>query len=203
MSSRRINCTECKFHLIFVIHHSSFIIALIIRPATLSDAAVLTDLAATTMREAFGPPYNPAELVDEYIESAISQPILEVELADVRSTFFLAETDDGTPIGYAKLRRQRPPRQMPAPHRQNAVEIQRIYLLQTQVGQGQGRMLMQHCLDWARTQSFGTVWLGVWERNERALAFYRKLGFERFGYHYFQFGSERQRDFWLQKQLIG
>ena len=60
---------------------------------------------------------------------------------------------------------------------------------------------MDHCLQWAQLAGYRAVWLGVWERNERALAFYRKMGFERFGFHYFQFGSERQRDFWLQKAL--
>ena len=155
------------------------------------------------MREAFGPPHNPADLVEEYIQSAISIPILETELADPRSTFFLATLPDGTPIGYAKLRRHSPPRQMPTPYRRAgvAIEIQRIYLLNSQVGQGQGRKLMQHCLDWAYLQGYSAVWLGVWERNERALAFYRKLGFSTFGFHYFQFGSEKQRDFWLLKPL--
>lgn len=155
------------------------------------------------MREAFGPPHNPAELVEEYIQSAITTPILETELVDPRSIFFLATLPDNTPIGYAKLRWHKPPRQMPAPYRKAglAVEIQRIYLLNSQVGQGQGRALMQHCLDWAGGQGYQAVWLGVWERNERALAFYKKLGFSRFGFHYFQFGTERQRDFWLLKQL--
>jgi ribosomal protein S18 acetylase RimI-like enzyme len=176
---------------------------LFIRPATSADASVLTDLSATTMREAFGPPHNPAELVEEYIQSAISIPTIEAELADLRSTFFLATLPDGAPIGYAKLRRHSPPRQIPVPYRKVglAIEIQRIYLLNSQVGQGQGRQLMQYCLDWARSQGYQAAWLGVWERNERALTFYKKLGFEKFGFHYFQFGSERQRDFWLLKQL--
>ncbi|UFH55798.1 GNAT family N-acetyltransferase [Spirosoma sp. KNUC1025] len=177
---------------------------MIIRLATVSDAEQLTELAATTMREAFGPPYNPAELVEEYVQSAITLPLLETELADSRSTFFLASLPNGTPIGYAKLRRATPPRRMPEPYRRasNAIEIQRIYILQAYIGQGQGRQLMEYCLDWARKQGYGAVWLGVWDRNQRALAFYEKMGFTRFGYHYFQFGSERQRDFWLQKQLI-
>lgn len=172
-----------------------------IRPATTADAALLTDLAAKTMREAFGPPHNPAELVDEYIQSAITQPILETELANPRSWFFVLETDDGTPIGYAKLRRHAPPRQMPQPYRANAIEIQRIYLLQNQTGRGQGRLLMNFCLDWARSAGYDAVWLGVWERNESARSFYQKIGFLPFGYHYFRFGSERQRDYWLFKQL--
>ncbi len=156
------------------------------------------------MREAFGPPHNPAERVDEYITSAITVPQLEAELTDANAQFFVLETDDGELVGYAKMRRARPPRRMPAPYRQKdrAVEIQRIYLRQSQIGQGQGRVLMQHCFDWARQQGYAAVWLGVWERNERALAFYRRYGFEQFGFHYFQFGSERQRDLWLYKSLV-
>lgn len=169
-----------------------------IRPATFSDAAAITELAITTMREAFGPPHNPAELVEEYVQSAMSVPIMEAELADHRSTFFLLESGDGEPVGYAKLRKHAPPRKMAD---RNAIEIQRIYLLQNQIGQGQGRMLMQHCLDWSRNQGYTSVWLGVWERNARAMAFYEKIGFRKFGFHYFQFGTERQRDFWLEKQL--
>lgn len=169
-----------------------------IRHAAVNDAALLTDLAITTLREAFGPPHNPEHLVDEYIQSAINERILEAELLDPRSTFFLMTSAEGTPVGYAKLRRHAPPRRL---IQRNAIEIQRLYLLQTHIGQGQGRQLMQYCLDWAQQQGYAAVWLGVWERNERAIAFYKKLGFERFGFHYFQFGSERQRDFWLQKQL--
>ncbi|GAB2557442.1 GNAT family N-acetyltransferase [Spirosoma aerophilum] len=169
-----------------------------IRLATPADAAVITELSAVTMREAFGPPYNPADLVDEYIESAITVPILETELADARSTFFLLVSSDDRPIGFAKLRKHTPPRRMKI---RNAIEIQRIYLLASQIGQGQGRALLNHCLDWSKEQGYEAVWLGVWERNERAQLFYKKMGFERFGFHYFQFGSERQRDYWLQKQL--
>jgi ribosomal protein S18 acetylase RimI-like enzyme len=166
-----------------------------------ADAALLTHLSATTMREAFGPPHNPADLVEEYIQSAITEPQLASELADPKAWFFIAESPDQTPVGYLKLRRHTPPRRMPQPHRQNAVEIQRIYLLQSQTGQGQGKQLMNVCLDWAHTAGYKAVWLGVWERNQRALSFYQKMGFTRFGFHYFLFGSERQRDFWLYKVL--
>lgn len=156
-----------------------------------------------TTREAFGPPHNSAQLVEEYIRSAFTLPRTEAELADARSTFFLLETGDGTPVGYAKMHRHAPPRQMPKPYRRvgTAIEIERIYLLNEHIGRGQGQRLMNHCLGWARARNYAAAWLGVWERNERALAFYQKMGFVRFGFHYFQFGSERQRDFWLQKQL--
>lgn len=174
-----------------------------IRTATLSDAPGLTTLAATTLREAFGPPHNPADVVEDYVQSAITLPILETELADPNARFFVLEDDNGRSVGYAKMRRAKPPRRMPESYRRagRAVELQRIYLLASQTGRGYGARLMQHCLEWARTAGYQAVWLGVWEHNSAALAFYYKMGFEQFGYHYFQFGPERQRDFWLLKSL--
>jgi len=181
---------------------SSFIILLNIRTATVADAALLTDLSIVTVREAFGPPHNPVELVEEYTESAFSVAQMTAELSDPRSVFFLLE-QNGLAIGYAKMRWTKPPRQLPAVYRRTGavVEIQRIYLLAAYTGQGQGRLAMDHCLAWARQGSYRAVWLGVWERNERALTFYRKAGFERVGFHYFMFGSERQRDYWMLKPL--
>ena len=155
-----------------------------------------------TMRQAFGPPHNPAELVEEYIESAFTVAQLTLELSDARSAFFLLE-EGGNLIGYAKMRRTKPPRQLPNPYRKPgvAIEIQRIYLLAEHTGRGQGRLLMNYCLDWACQRQYRAVWLGVWERNKRALSFYQKVGFERVGFHYFVFGAERQRDYWLLKPL--
>ncbi|WP_345269992.1 GNAT family N-acetyltransferase [Nibrella viscosa] len=169
-----------------------------IRHATIEDAEVLTGLAIDTMQESFGPPHNPAELVDAYIQDTYSVPILRQELADPRSTYLLLETPAGESLGYARLYRHAPPRRM---RERRALEIQRIYLRQACLGQGLGRQLMNYCLEQARVEGYKAVWLGVWERNQRALAFYRKIGFEPFGWHYFQFGPERQRDYWLHKSL--
>jgi ribosomal protein S18 acetylase RimI-like enzyme len=53
---------------------------------------------------------------------------------------------------------------------------------------------MRAVLETVRTVGSDRIWLGVWERNGRALAFYRKFGFEVFGDHVFQFGRDPQRD---------
>lgn len=169
-----------------------------IREATLADSETVTQLAQTTMRAAFGPPYNPAEVVDAYIQSAITQPILEQELTDKRALFFLLIDADGQAIGYAKLRQGKPPRRL---RDRPAIELQRLYLLPLTIGKGWGQQLIQHCLDWAQLHGYRAVWLGVWERNERAIAFYKRSGFKPCGYHFFQFGAERQRDYWLYKLL--
>lgn len=166
--------------------------------AKLTDLEALTSLSATTMREAFGPPHNPIEWVDAYIAEAFTQPILQQELANPRARFFVVQTDEGELVGYAKVRRKAPPRRMAE---RNALEIQRIYLLQRAVGSGLGRQLMDHCLVYAQQNGYRAVYLGVWERNERAKQFYTRLGFKPFGWHVFQFGPDRQRDIWMQKAL--
>lgn len=169
-----------------------------IRLAIPADAQTLTDLGAVTAREAFGPPHNPAEVVEDYIRTDFTVAMLAEELGDPKAVFFVVEDADGQAVGYAKLRRRTPPPQI---RQRPAIEIQRIYLLNRVIGQGLGRQLMEYCLTFARADGYVTVWLGVWERNLAALNFYARMGFSRVGWHYFQFGTERQRDFWLQKQL--
>jgi ribosomal protein S18 acetylase RimI-like enzyme len=46
----------------------------------------------------------------------------------------------------------------------------------------------------ARDLGGRTLWLGVWERNPRAIAFYTKCGFVDVGAHAFFFGTEEQSD---------
>ena len=169
-----------------------------IRLATLADTESLAELSAITMREAFGPPHNPIDVVDAYIAEHLVLSRLQQELVDRRSTFLLMNTPEGEAIGYAKLRRHAPPRRMPE---RRAIEIQRIYLRQSQTSQGMGRLLIDHCLKRATQEGYKAAWLGVWERNERAIAFYHKIGFVPFGWHYFQFGPDRQRDIWMSKLL--
>ncbi|KAA9349657.1 GNAT family N-acetyltransferase [Larkinella humicola] len=169
-----------------------------IRTATLEDAVALTDLAIRTMREAFGPPHNPAELVEAYIQEAFSVEQTRQELLDSQATFLVSISPEQEVVGYAKLRRNRPPRQLKGQH---AIEIQRLYVLDSQIGNGLGRQLMENCLDRARREGYQVLWLGVWERNKRAIGFYERMGFQQCGWHYFQFGHERQRDYWMKKEV--
>ena len=52
----------------------------------------------------------------------------------------------------------------------------------------------------AKEQEKSSVWLGVWEKNDAALNFYKKLGFEAVGEHVFQLGDDPQRDIIMQKK---
>jgi ribosomal protein S18 acetylase RimI-like enzyme len=53
---------------------------------------------------------------------------------------------------------------------------------------------MAAALGAARELGARTVWLGVWERNPRGIAFYEKCGFRHLGAADFWVGSDRQND---------
>ena len=64
-----------------------------------------------------------------------------------------------------------------------------------------GASLLQHCLDYGRKNGFDILWLGVWEKNEHAITFYKRWGFQGFGAHEFLLGQDRQRDILMKKSL--
>jgi ribosomal protein S18 acetylase RimI-like enzyme len=63
--------------------------------------------------------------------------------------------------------------------------------------------LMTAALAAAVERGAETIWLGVWERNPRAIAFYRKWGFEDVGSHDFLLGNDRQIDRLMVRAVIG
>jgi ribosomal protein S18 acetylase RimI-like enzyme len=81
------------------------------------------------------------------------------------------------------------------------VKLVRIYAGKARIGKGMGTALMRACLDEAASRGCDTIWLGVWERNERAQEFYRKWGFEEAGTQAFQLGAEMQTDLLMQKTV--
>jgi ribosomal protein S18 acetylase RimI-like enzyme len=83
----------------------------------------------------------------------------------------------------------------------NPVELVRLYVSREWLGRGIGEQLMRACIDVARQLGHETLWLGVWEHNGRAQAFYRKWDFRTVGEHMFELGSDMQRDLVLERRL--
>lgn len=167
-----------------------------IRAASPADAEMLTELAWRTFYDAFAPMNSPENL-EAYMKSNFSRQIFSEQLADPRATFLIAEIE-ATPVAFAKLYNGDVPDCVGgfAP-----VEIERFYVDRQFHGKGVAQTLMQACLDRARQSGHGTVYLGVWKDNHRAIAFYRKCGFEIVGSHVFQLGDETQNDFLMEKRL--
>lgn len=169
---------------------------LLTRPVVAADLATLLEVATRTFYDAFAATNTP-ENMQAYMSTAFTLEQFRQELADPNSTFLLAELA-GRAVGYAKLIRNEVPECVTEP---NAIELSRLYVDQNVLGAGIGPALMQHCFAFAREAGFQAMFLGVWEHNPRAQAFYRKWGFERVGEHIFQMGDDPQTDWWMMRLL--
>lgn len=169
---------------------------LYIRCAPIEDAGLLAELGAQTFTETFTEDNTPEDMA-AYLAASFSLETLTAELTDPLSVFFIAEVD-GHPAGYAKLHSGKA---LDGVENQKQIELVRLYVSRKWLGRGVGQALMQRCIDEAREKGFQTIWLGVWERNSRALAFYRKWNFREFGEHIFQLGSDPQRDVLMQRAI--
>jgi diamine N-acetyltransferase len=173
-----------------------------IRPAAIDDAAALSRFAATTFRETFESENAPDDMA-RYLTEAFTPQQQAAEIADPASTVLLAEyhgESGGTElVGYAHLIAGPVPEAVrgPAP-----LELKRIYVARAWHGQGVAQALMAAAIQAARARGAQTLWLGVWERNPRAVAFYAKYGFTRVGEHTFVLGSDTQTD-WLFIRPVG
>ncbi len=169
---------------------------LTIRHGTLADAGLLSELGARTFSETFAVDNTPEDLA-AYIATSFNEPRQTAELDDPASTFLIAEVD-GQAAGYAHLHCCEPPK---AVEGVNPIELVRLYVSRDWLGRGVGEQLMRACVNEARQAGHGTIWLGVWERNARAQAFYRKWNFRTVGEHIFQLGSDSQRDLVMERTL--
>ena len=167
-----------------------------IRQAVPDDAAPLATLAEQTFRRAFAAQNTPED-IESYVATNFSPAQVEAELGEEASTFLVADAN-GSLLGYAKLRDDRAETCVTGP---SPVELERLYVHTDAIGQGLGAKLMRACLDWAGDAGFETLWLGVWARNERAIAFYERWHFETVGSHVFRLGSDDQIDLIMQRPV--
>ena len=160
-----------------------------IRGATLGDASLLASVAERLFRDTFARDNTGADM-DAYVAATFSVARQSAELADPRVTVLLVEWGAMT-IGYAQLLEARASGgAVPMP----TIELQRFYVDPAFHGAGVARALMDEVISIAASRGFASVWLGVWERNARAIAFYRKCGFTDIGSQPFVLGSDVQTD---------
>ena len=169
---------------------------LYIRRARIEDAHLLAELGAQTFAETFTEDNTPEDMT-AYLSASFSLEKLTAELTDPLSIFFIAEVG-GHAAGYAKIHSGEA---LDGVEGQKPIELVRLYVSRKWLGHGVGQALMQRCIDEAREMGFQTIWLGVWEHNNRALAFYRKWDFREVGEHIFQLGSDSQRDILMQRAI--
>lgn len=153
------------------------------------DAILLSAVGARLFEEAFGAANDPADL-ETFLSATYSPAKQLAELGDPARTTWIAESG-GEVVGYALLRRHA---HAPSVSAADPAEVQRIYVARSLHGHGVADLLMHACIDEARSWEADALWLGVWERNPRAVAFYTRWGFRRVGEQRFLVGSDAQRD---------
>lgn len=174
-----------------------------IRTATAADAALLASLGSRAFTDAFEKANTPENFA-AYLADAFGEQKQAAELAQPGSIFLIAELDDPqtgnpTPVGYARLLAGSTEACITGGR---PIELVRIYALGAYTGHGIGSALMQAALDEARGRGHDVIWLGVWQENPRAVAFYERWGFQKVGTHVFQLGSDPQTD-WIMQRGVG
>jgi len=167
-----------------------------IRRATADDAAALAALAERTFRDTFAAVNTPEDMAAHAAASyGADKQRTEIESERIRT---LLVESDGSLAGYAQLRIGPAPECVKA---DRAVELWRFYIDRDWIGRGLAPRLMDAVHAEAVALDANTLWLGVWERNPRAIAFYRKYGFVEVGAHVFQLGNDAQTDLIMQREL--
>ena len=167
-----------------------------IRYGTTDDAKMLSELGAKTFYDTFAKDNTP-ENIKAYLKASFSPEIQLNELSNLENIFLIIESEN-TPIGYAQLILNS---RDDAINAARPIEIRRIYATQEYLGKGVGKELMQSTIDEAKKLGCDCIWLGVWEKNQRAIDFYKKWGFREVGTHLFNVGDDPQKDYVMELEL--
>jgi ribosomal protein S18 acetylase RimI-like enzyme len=163
---------------------------LVVEDATAADAPLLAVLAARTFSEAFAADNHPDDL-RRHLETSYTPQLHRAEILDPAIDTLLVRIEGGEPIAYAQLRAGHVSDGVPPI---GSIELWRFYVDRRWHGQGLAHTLMAAVKARARRRAASTLWLGVWQRNARAQAFYGKHGFRKVGTHIFVVGNDPQTD---------
>lgn len=161
-----------------------------IREVKIGEIPALVEMAQTAFVQAFTEGNKP-ENVSFYMNEAFTKDQFQKEFEAEGSKFFVGILD-GKIIGYTKVNEV--PSQTDI-HDPDSLEVARLYVLEDYLGMGLGKELLELTISKAKEKRKKYLWLGVWEKNARAIRFYEKNGLKIFGSHPFPFGDEVQTDF--------
>lgn len=156
----------------------------------------LQEIGRKTFSETFSE-NNTEESMNDYLETSFSTEKLTSELNDENSEFYFAKINKEV-VGYLKLNTGLSQTEIKD---ENALEIERIYVLKDFHGKKVGQILYEKAIEIASQKNVDYVWLGVWENNLRAIKFYQKNGFVEFDKHIFRLGNEEQTDIMMKLNL--
>lgn len=167
-----------------------------IKRVTVDDVNELSEISKETFKVTFDPYTEPDDMA-KFLEEDYNLEVLTKEIKTSNSRFFFLLVEDKI-AGYLKVNVGDAQTEN---IKENAFEIQRIYLRQKFQHQGLGLVLIKYAEELAQKEKKDWIWLGVYEKNYNAQKFYETDGFERVGKHVFQVGNDPQIDYLLAKKL--
>jgi len=167
-----------------------------IRKSTVSDLETIQNISIQTFKETFAA-VNTPENIANYVKESFNSEQLKTELNNGNSQFYVAYSN-AKAVGYLKINFGDAQTES---INENALELQRIYVLQNFHGKNIGQLLLNEVKKIAKSSGIDSIWLGVWEENHRALRFYTKNGFVVFDKHVFIMGNDEQTDLLMQFRL--
>lgn len=162
----------------------------------LEDLRLLQEISIETYNDTFKDQNTP-ENMKVYLDKAFNTKQLETEISTLSTEFFMIYSHE-EPAGYLKVNINDAQSEEMG---EEFLEIERIYVRHKFHRKGLGKHLMSKAVELASEQNKTKIWLGVWEKNEKAKDFYRKHGFVQTGAHAFYMGDEEQTDFIMTKAL--
>ncbi len=168
-----------------------------IKKCTLEDLRKIQEISYETFNETFKHQNSP-ENMNTYLERAFNLKQLERELSNISSLFFFVYFNNEV-AGYLKVNINDAQSEEMG---DESLEIERIYIKNTFQKHGLGKYLLNKAMEIAMERKKKKIWLGVWEKNENAIAFYKKKGFVQTGAHSFYMGDEEQVDLIMTKTLL-
>lgn len=168
-----------------------------IKACALKDLCQLQEVSYETFKETFKDQNSP-ENMKAYLDRAFNLNQLEKELSNIFTQFFLIYSNHEA-AGYLKVNTNEAQSEEMG---DEALEIERIYIKHKFQKHGLGKVLLNKALEIAVERNKKKIWLGVWVKNENAIAFYKKMGFVQTGSHSFYMGDEEQIDIIMTKTLL-
>lgn len=170
---------------------------IIINQANLEDLETIQSIGRQTFTETFAAS-NSEEEMERYLTESFSTDRVKSELTNPDSLFYIAWEEDN-PVGYLKVNSGNAQTELGD---ETALEIERIYVKSTHQGKKVGQLLYSQALETAEALKKTYIWLGVWEKNLKAIQFYTKNGFVEFDKHIFRLGNDEQTDIMMKKVLL-
>jgi ribosomal protein S18 acetylase RimI-like enzyme len=167
-----------------------------LKKGTLEDLQTLQEISYETFNETFKDQNSP-ENMNAYLERAFNLKQLKKELSHTSSQFYFVYFNNEV-AGYLKVSTNDAQSEEMG---DESLEIERIYVKNEFQKLGLGKYLLNKAVEIAMECNKKKIWLGVWEKNENAIAFYKKTGFVQTGTHTFFMGDEEQIDFIMTKTL--